>query len=84
MRCQNTFPIIVLLIATRGFKHGQNTKREAVYRPTSKPFEITDNFSPGVKAREDPVDAIDVKGDEEKKVQKLALKVRKENVFMID
>ena len=32
---------------------------EAVHRPPSKPFEITDDFSPEVKAREDPVDAID-------------------------
>ena len=58
-----------MLIATRGFTHDRNTEREAVYRPTSKPFEIADNFIPEVKAREDSVDAIDLEGDEEKKLQ---------------
>ena len=74
VRCHNTFPIIVLFITTRGFKHDQTTKREAVDRPPSEPFEIADNLSPEVKAREDSSDAIDQEGDEGKKLQNWHLK----------
>ena len=52
VRCHNTFPIIVLLITTRGFKHGRNTEHAAVDRFISKPYDFTDIISPEVKARE--------------------------------
>ena len=47
-------------------------------RPTSKPFDITDDIRPEVKAREESVDAIEQEGDEGKEVAELALKVREE------
>ena len=46
VRCHNTFPIIVLFIATRWFKHGQITEQGTVDQPPYKPFGITDNYSP--------------------------------------
>ena len=43
-------------------------------RPPSKPFEIADNLSQEVKAREDSSDAIDQVGDGGKKLQNWHLK----------
>ena len=78
VRCHNTFPIIVLFIATRWFKHGQITEQGTVDRLAPKPFDITDDLRPEVKAREESVDAIEQEGDEGKEVAELALKVREE------
>ena len=83
VRCHNTFPIIVLFIATRWFKHGQITEQGTVNRLAPKPFDITDDLRPEVKAREESVDAIEQEGDEGKEVAELALKVREEITIMI-
>ena len=66
--------IIVLFIATRGFKHDQTTEREAVDQPPFEPFEIADNLSPEVKARKESSDAIDQEGDKGKNLQNWHLK----------